>query len=469
MALAQIYTAVAGHIITAARWNNEFGNIYGNGTDLAFPLTKAVSYAGYTVTYDAAGVSTITSTTSTGFLFTIGAKTGTPGANGGAWSVAAFTYTDTNTAGSGVAALWTGVSIRTPTLAATNTLVTTTNAASLYVEAGPTAGTNETITNSWAIQTGGNVLVTGTARINGSTIADVEDARTATVVTPLIVRATTTNSPAASIGTGILIQAESADENPSNVGQLECAFSDISAGTEDSYFQVLLRVAGAALTSTYRFAATAAFNAIFTHANTAARTLTLQNRDGIVAYTPTIEYLTSGTEWVVPTGVTRTKATIFGASGGGGGGGEGEGTATTETVGDPGTAGGTTSFNAGALSTTGGGAGFGGSTNADSVGANGAAHGVGTGGTVNRTGGGQSGGNGGEGGTPEVGSDEAGQNGGRGGDGGYVQSVLTTTPGATVTYAIGAAGAAGAGGTGGDGPDGGAGIAGQAGVIVLEY
>ena len=149
-------------------------------------------------------------------------------------------------------------------------------------------------------------------------------------------------------------------------------------------------MAGAALTASYRFAATAAFPAIFTHANTADRTLTLQNRTGTIALTPTIEVLTSGTSWSVPTGVTFVTVEIFGASGGGGGG-----SAATTNDGAAGTAGGTTSFNSGALSTTGGGAGYGGSIG--SAGSVGAAHGVGSGGTVNRTGGGQSGGNSGEG------------------------------------------------------------------------
>ena len=66
------------------------------------------------------------------------------------------------------------------------------------------------------------------------------------------------------------------------MGQLEAAFTDVGTGTEDSYFQMLLRVAGAALTSCYRFAATGAFNAIFTHANSAARTYTLPDATGTV-------------------------------------------------------------------------------------------------------------------------------------------------------------------------------------------
>lgn len=45
MAVTQVYNAVAGDTITAARWNNEFGNIYNNGTALAFPTTAAVVFA----------------------------------------------------------------------------------------------------------------------------------------------------------------------------------------------------------------------------------------------------------------------------------------------------------------------------------------------------------------------------------------------------------------------------------------
>lgn len=50
MALSAVYTAIAGDTITAARWNNEFGNIYNNGTDVAFPLTKAVAGGGFAQT-----------------------------------------------------------------------------------------------------------------------------------------------------------------------------------------------------------------------------------------------------------------------------------------------------------------------------------------------------------------------------------------------------------------------------------
>ena len=275
MALSQVYSAVAGHTITADRWNNEFGNIYNNGTDVAFPLTKAVSFAGYTITWDAASVPTIASSSSQAWQMTPGAKSGTPSTTGGLMNVVASTYTDNNTSGSGTATAWAAHAIQRPTLAATNASVATTNAATLYIANAPANGTNETITNPYALW-----VDDGNIRLDGG-IA-LQDSRTATAATPLTVIATTTGTPAAGIGVGILFQAESADENPSNFGQLEFDASDIDAGTEDTYLQVLLRVAGAALTSCWRFAATGAFNGILTHANTGARTYTFPNFSGDV-------------------------------------------------------------------------------------------------------------------------------------------------------------------------------------------
>ena len=269
MSLSQVYSAIAGDTITAARWNNEFGNIYTNGTDVAFPLTKAVSYAGYTVTFDVAGVSTITSPATAGLILTIGSKSGTPGPNGNLVTVTASTFTDTATAVGATAALWAGFSIRTPTLAASAATVTTTEAATLYVEGGPTQGANETLTAAYAALFGGQV------KVNDNVIIAKEDSRTTTVATPLTVRATTSGTPAAGIGTGVLFQAESQDESPSDIGQVEFALSDRTSGSEDSYFRILLRAAGAALSSAYKFVKTTAYQAIFTHSNTADRTYTL--------------------------------------------------------------------------------------------------------------------------------------------------------------------------------------------------
>lgn len=161
MALSQLYSAVAGATITAARWNNEFGNIYGNGTDVAFPVTKAVSFAGFTLTLDVAGVTTLSSSTTQAFILAPGSKTGTPGTNCNMLNLAAGTFQDTNTAASGTASQYNAATIRTPVLSAANTSVTTTAASTLYVEAGPSASTNQTITASYALKLGGML---GTAK-----------------------------------------------------------------------------------------------------------------------------------------------------------------------------------------------------------------------------------------------------------------------------------------------------------------
>ncbi len=172
MALSQIYSAEAGHVITAARWNNEFGNIYGNGTDISFPVTKAVSFAGFTVTLDVAGVTTLSSSTSQAFIMAPGSKTGTPGVNGNLLNLAAGSFQDTNTAASGTAALWTGVAVRTPSLSAANLSVTTTRAATVYIEGAPTASTNETLTDAYALLVdGGKAQFDGDVQIDGTLLA----------------------------------------------------------------------------------------------------------------------------------------------------------------------------------------------------------------------------------------------------------------------------------------------------------
>ena len=112
-----------------------------------------------------------------------------------------------------------------------------------------------------------------------------EDARTNTVATGLTVRRTTTGTPAASIGTRVLIQGESADENPADFVALDAIATDVGAGTEDTVLDILLRVAGAALSAAFRFTTTVAFRAIFSHANTADRTYTLPNVTGTLALT----------------------------------------------------------------------------------------------------------------------------------------------------------------------------------------
>ena len=151
MAIARITTWSSGQTLTASALNAEFNNILNNGVDLWSPASKSTSFGGYALVLDVAGVSNMQSPGTAGFLLTPGAKTGTPGSTGGTVNISAHTYTDSATAASGTATSWTGSSFQRPTLAASNTSVVTTDAATVYIANGPAAGTNQTLTNSWGL------------------------------------------------------------------------------------------------------------------------------------------------------------------------------------------------------------------------------------------------------------------------------------------------------------------------------
>lgn len=81
----------------------------------------------------------------------------------------AATYTDVSTAASGTVANTVINSIGLPTLAAFNTSVTATNVANWYINNAPAAGTNVTITNSYALWVDdGNVRFDGNLLIGGT-------------------------------------------------------------------------------------------------------------------------------------------------------------------------------------------------------------------------------------------------------------------------------------------------------------
>jgi hypothetical protein len=221
MALARVTTWSAGQVLTADALNAEFNNIINNGTSLIQPWVGSFDLDGNTLIIDGDADTSIDSATDDTLDFTI--------AGADDFRMTANTFTALS-----------GSSINV-------------------------------VSGNITVDAGALTITDGQ-----TTLAD-PGTQTDSIVTPLIVQSTTSNSPAAGIGTGILFKSESADENPSNVLQLSGAFSDISAGSEDSYFQVALRVAGAALSNAYRFASQSTSLAIFTHNNGADRTYTLPN------------------------------------------------------------------------------------------------------------------------------------------------------------------------------------------------
>jgi len=123
-----------------------------------------------------------------------GNKSVTPG-DGAMLHLDTSTITDSNTSGSGTAALYSHVRLEAPTLAATNSSVTTTAAATLYISAAPTAGTNQTLTNAYALyvdagnvrfdgniimasNTSGNLLIADGSTFSSTAVGDLSEIST---------------------------------------------------------------------------------------------------------------------------------------------------------------------------------------------------------------------------------------------------------------------------------------------------
>ena len=86
--------------------------------------------------------------------------------NGIGLKVQASTFTDTSSTAGAVTASHVHV-ISTPTMASTNA-ITVNDAATLYIAAVPTSGTNTTITNKYALLVGGKIRTTGDMSVDGS-------------------------------------------------------------------------------------------------------------------------------------------------------------------------------------------------------------------------------------------------------------------------------------------------------------
>ena len=150
--------------------------------------------------------------TITSFLGTLGSKilvggdsSVTPG-DGAAIHVDAFDVTDNNTSASGTAARYAHVSIENPRLMATNSSVTTTDAATLYIKGGPVASTNQTITKAWALwvdagnaRFDGDIDLEGDIDVNGTLETDALTIGGATIAAI----GTTAITTLGTIGTGV--------------------------------------------------------------------------------------------------------------------------------------------------------------------------------------------------------------------------------------------------------------------------
>ena len=239
MAITRVKSWTAGEVLTANDLNNEFNNVTNNALIEPVVLTQQFDVNGQLLLLDADGDTLLDASTNNVVDVTIG------GADDFRFAANSFTAL---------------------------------------------SGSSITLDSGNLTLTSGALTVT-----DGATSLADADSRTNTVATPLTITATTSGTPAAGIGTGILYRAESQDESPSDFGQTEFAASDVNSGTEDTYFQVLLRVAGAALTACYRFAATGAFKAIFTHANTADRSYAFPDVTDNVVLRSSTDVLTNKT------------------------------------------------------------------------------------------------------------------------------------------------------------------------------
>jgi len=93
-----------------------------------------------------------------------GDKNVTPG-DGAMIHLDTSTITDNNTSASGTAALYSHVRLEAPTLAASNSSVTTTAATTLYISGAPAAGTNQTLSQTTAL-----LVDAGNVRFDGNII-----------------------------------------------------------------------------------------------------------------------------------------------------------------------------------------------------------------------------------------------------------------------------------------------------------
>lgn len=205
----------------------------------------------------------------------------------------------------------------TPTLAGVDSSGTLLLGATGGIQAGHSAGTNTLV---------GTLLQTGGAATFVHSNATASDR-----VNMLTLRHTTSGTPANGIGTSLLFDSESADENPSDVARLDAVLTDVTAGSEDSEFRILTRTGGGALALAATVASIGitlpASSTLVVGANTLISSDKLQAAQLAIASQATgdILYASSSTAWArLGVGSNGDVLTLAGgvptwAAGGGGG------------------------------------------------------------------------------------------------------------------------------------------------------
>jgi len=140
----------------------------GNSTTGTITITDGAN-GDITLAPNGTGNSVLASATSTDIILD-GNKSVTPG-DGAVIHVDAHTITDSATAQDATTAKFTHVNIEAPTLAASNTGVTTSDAATFYISGTVAAGTNQTLTRPWAMW-----VDAGHARFDGSIYSGTTEA-----------------------------------------------------------------------------------------------------------------------------------------------------------------------------------------------------------------------------------------------------------------------------------------------------
>lgn len=148
---------------TASNANSKLLDLQTGGTSQFFVRATGEVMCANGTLYMGTSTAAPTALSSTKLLVGGARSTSAWGTNGIAVQISAATYTDSSTAASGTAAAAVFNSFAQPTLAASNTGVTTTRSATVYIADAPAAGTNQTLTNKYALW-----IDAGAARFDGN-------------------------------------------------------------------------------------------------------------------------------------------------------------------------------------------------------------------------------------------------------------------------------------------------------------